>query len=225
MADFVTRVSHLPLVFQPGTAWKYGVNLDLVGAVIEQVAGQPFEKVMQERVLHPLGMKETSFAPPPDAGRLAKIYQHDAKGLSEIPALMAPPFASGGGGLYSTLHDYARFAQMLLNGGVLDGNRVLGPKTVEMMSSNEVGYLNPRPIERYVPQGFGFAVRVQLDDRSSAAAFVSPGTYGWEGILTTYVSIDPHEHLILLSLLQHQPYDDGEIFERYSNTVYQAIVR
>lgn len=223
LPEFVKRASTLPLIFQPGTAWNYGINTDLLGAIIEKVAGKPLGDVMRERIFAPLGMDETGFTPPADPSRLATIYEHGQKGLTEMVSFHSPRFESGGGGLYSTLHDYARFAEMLLNKGSLNGVRILGPKTVEMMTTSQVGYLNPRPIARYVPQGFGFGVRVQLDDPSSSPSLGSPGRYGWEGILTTYVSIDPKERLILLEMMQLSPYDDGEIFERFTNTAYQAI--
>jgi CubicO group peptidase (beta-lactamase class C family) len=131
-------------------------------------------------------------------------------------------FPSGGGGLFSTLHDYARFAQMLLNGGELDGARVLGPKTVEMMRSNQIAYIH-MPESAFVPPGFGFGVRVWPADAHKAPALGSPGEFGWDGAATTYVSMDPKEHVLLLLLMQHVPFDEGGIFEKFEDTAYQAL--
>ena len=226
LPEFIHRAAKLPLHQQPGAGWTYGINTDILGAIVEKVAGKPLGEVMTERVLAPLGMIDTGFTPPVDASRVAKIYQSSGLGkLAEIPVPLMPAFESGGGGLYSTMHDYARFAQMLLNGGSLGEVRILGRKTVEMMTHTQIGYLNPRPISRFFPQGFGFGVRVQLEDPSEQLSLGSPGRYGWEGLLSTLVSIDPKEHLILIAMLQHQPYDEHEIFERYTNTVYQALER
>jgi CubicO group peptidase (beta-lactamase class C family) len=112
---------------------------------------------------------------------------------------------------------------MLLNGGELGGVRILGRKTVELMRSNHVEYLNPRPKDRWVPPGFGFGVRVRRDRADEFESLGSPGQFGWEGILTSYVSIDPRERMFVLLLMQHQPYDEGGVFEKFSNTVYQAL--
>ena len=227
LGEFVARAARRPLLFQPGEGWNYGISTDLLGALIEKITGQSLADAMQERVFAPLGMNHTGFAPPPGLV-LAKIHGHDAAGrLVEVagPTIPRPPgaFLSGGGGLYSTLHDYARFAQMLLNGGELGGVRILGRKTVELMTSNQVDYLNPRPKNRWVPPGFGFGVRVRRDRADEADSLGSPGQYGWEGIVTTCVSLDPRERLFVLLLLQHQPYDEGGVFEKFTNTVYQAL--
>ncbi len=229
LEEFVVKAAKLPLKHQPGEAWTYGINTDLLGALIERLTGRTLGEVMQERVFDPLGMKDTGFLPPKDsAARLAKTYDRKpGEPLTEDPQPMNPlqaqgTFVSGGGGLFSTLHDYARFAQMLLNGGELEGARVLGRKTMELMTSNQVNYLNPRPRDRFVPPGFGFGVRVRLESQQ-ADMLGSPGAFGWEGIRTTYVSIDPHERMVLILLLQHQPYDDGGVFEKFTNTVYQAL--
>ncbi|WP_051277802.1 serine hydrolase domain-containing protein [Solimonas flava] len=224
-ADFVRRAASLPLKHQPGAAWSYGINTDLLGIVIERVTGQSLEAAMRARVLAPLGMRHTGFTPPAGVP-LARMYGETADGrLTPIasPVHTGPGLQSGGGGLYSTLHDYARFAQMLLDDGQLDGVRILGRKTVETMRSNQVGYLNPRPRDRFVPQGFGFGVRVRLDDAGMSDALGTPGSFGWEGVTTTYVSIDPKERLLMIVMTQRQPFDAKMLFERFSNTVYQAL--
>eukprot|EP01031_Cornospumella_fuschlensis_P002573 gene2573-3220_t len=110
---------------------------------------------------------------------------------------------------------------MLLNRGELDGMRVLGAKTVDLMTGNQIDYLNPRPKNRWIPPGFGFGVRVRRDVPDEADTLGSPGQFGWEGITTTYVSIDPRERMFILLLTQHAPYDEDFIFEKFTNTVYQ----
>ena len=226
LADLVRRAAKLPLKHQPGDAFAYGISIDLIGALVEKITGQPFAQAVAERVLKPLRMTDTGFTPV-DPARLAKYYTRDGQGgLAEQPrpgALQTPRYASPGGGLFSTLGDYARFAQMLLNRGELDGVRVLGTKTVELMTGNQVDYLNPRPKNRWIPPGFGFGVRVRRDAPDEADTLGSPGQFGWEGITTTYVSIDPRERMFILLLTQHAPYDEDFIFEKFTNTVYQAL--
>jgi len=230
LSEYVAKAAKLPLKHQPGEAWAYGISMDILGAVVEKVTGQPLETVMRERIFSPLGLKDTGFTPPPRARR-AQMHARNAEGrLVEVPRPsgldnFAGTFASPGGGLHSTLRDYARFAQMLLNDGELDGVRVLGRKSVEAMRSNQVDYLNPRPKDRWIPPGFGFGVRVRRDAPDEAESLGSPGQFGWEGITSTYVSIDPRERMFVLLLTQHAPYDDGLIFERFANTVYQALER
>ena len=227
LGEFTAKAARRPLLFQPGEGWNYGISTDLLGALIEKLTGQTLAEAMRVRVFAPLGMNHTGFTPPPDLV-LAKLHGHDAAGRLIVvagPPIPRPPegIFSGGGGLYSTLHDYARFAQMLLNDGELGGVRVLGRKSVELMRSNHVEYLNPRPKNRWVPPGFGFGVRVRRDRADEADSLGSPGQFGWEGILTSYVSIDPHERMFVLLLMQHQPYDEGGVFEKFANTVYQAL--
>ncbi len=123
--------------------------------------------------------------------------------------------------MISTLHDYARFAQMLLNGGELDGARVLGRKTVELMSSNQIASLTPRPAG--APAGFGFGVQVGVAAADTAAGLYSPGQFGWGGAAGTHVIIDPRERLFALLLIQHSPGSEDGIQQKFSNIVYQAL--
>ena len=225
LKEFVGKVAKLPLAHQPGARWTYGVNTDILGAVIEVVTGQDLQAAMQARVLGPLGMKQTTFRP--DAAllaRLAMIHHRTPAGTLELDQYWGqvgePNFLSGGGGLFSNLHDYVRFAQMLLNGGELDGVRILGRKTVELMTSNQIAHLDTTLA--WTPPAFGFGVRIR-PSQNQAGALGSIGEFGWDGACTTYVSIDPKERMVLLVLLQHAPYNEGGIFQRYSNTVYQAL--
>ncbi len=227
LKDFTARVAPLPLEHQPGASWTYGVNTDVLGALIEAVTGERLEQVERERILGPLGMTDTSFSVPDDKlPRLAKLYKMDARGhLAEAPAfggIMPHPrgtFASGGGGLFSTVHDYARFAQMLLNGGELDGQRILGRKTVELMTSIQIVPV-PGP---WSPPGFGYGVQVFPPDASKFSSLGSPGMYGWDGYVNTHLLVDPHEDLFLMMWTQFMPTDPDGLFERFNTTVYQAL--
>jgi len=223
LKDFVRRVASLPLVHQPGEKWTYGVNTDILGAVIEAVTGQDLETAMRERVLKPLRMTETTFRP--DAAlsaRVATIHHRTPNGLERDDAAMqfgTLAFPSGGGGLFSTLHDYTRFAQMLLNRGELDDVRVLGRKTVEMMTSDQTSHIPPGIV--WAPPSFGLGVRIRQN--GPAASFGTVGMFGWDGYATTYVSMDPKEGLLLIALFQHVPFNEDSIFEKFTNVVYQTL--
>ena len=228
LGDFVGRVSALPLAHQPGASWTYGVNMDILGAVIEAVTHEDLETAMRERVFVPLGMRDTTFRPDRAmAPRIATILHRTAEGGfgrdEPMTALGSLAFASGGGGLFSTLHDYGRFAQMLVNGGDLDGVRVLGRLTVEMMRTNQIADVPGGGSWR--PDAFGFGVRIRPPAGRLVGAIGSPGEFGWDGLATTYVSMNPREHMVILLLMQHTPWNEGGIFERFEDTVYQAVER
>lgn len=223
--DAVRRVATLPLAHQPGDRWTYGLGTDVLGAVIEVVTGQDLETAMRERVLGPLGMKATTFFPGPELqARLATIHHRTKTGGLEKDEEWTRKgtlaFPSGGGGLFSTAADYARFAQMLLNQGELDGVRVLGRKSVELMLGNQSGLLGtaagPAP-------HMGLGVSVRREDNQPWSSLGSPGSFGWTGAATTSVVIDPQERMVLLVLLQHMPHNQDGIFDTFANTVYQAL--
>jgi len=223
-AEFLTRAASLPLLFEPGHAWNYGINTDLVGVLIERLTHQTLGQAMKDRVLGPLGMTETSFSLPADLSRVARVYHKNPAGdLVGDDRKRSFPFESGGGGLYSTAPDYARFAQMLLNGGELGGKRILGRKTVAFMTSNQLRNLEDPQKGPFFPPGFGLGVRVRLDNAADYPTLGSAGEYGWEGIMTTYVSIDPAERMFMMVLAQHQPYDEHQLFESFANAAYQAL--
>ncbi len=227
LKDFTARVAALPLEHQPGASWTYGVNTDVLGALIEAVTGERLEQVERERIYGPLGMTDTSFSVPDDKlPRLAKLYKMDTNGhlVETAPPVGIMPhprgtFASGGGGLFSTMHDYARFAQMLLNGGELNGKRILGRKTVELMTSIQIIPV-PGP---WSPPAFGYGVQVLPPDMSKFGSLGSPGMYGWDGYVNTHILIDPHEDMFLMMWTQFIPTDPDGLFERFNNTVYQAL--
>ena len=212
--DFVGRAAKLPLAHEPGTRFTYGINTDLLGAVVEKVSGQKLEAFVQQRICGPLGMRDTGYDVPADKrSRLALVYEHakpakargtnDGSGRSAaqtaetmgrrgrfVPAKpvagadVEQGLAPGGSGMFSTIGDYARFAQMLVNGGDLEGVRILGRKTVEMMTANHLAHL-PRPTTEFSESdGFGLGVAVRID-LAKGNQLGSLGQFGWSGAATT----------------------------------------
>jgi CubicO group peptidase (beta-lactamase class C family) len=236
--ELVAKVATLPLVAQPGERFNYGVNTDLLGAIVEKVSGKSLGAFMKARLLDPLGMPDTGFdVPAAKRARLATLYQREGSGpLANVASFQTPGskpspvpypdpdgrlFHSGGGGMFSTADDFARLAQMLLNGGELDGVRILGRKTVASMTANQMTHVtNPGNSH----QAFGLGVSVRIDQAGGPVGG-SVGEFGWNGAATTYVSIDPQEQLVSILLTQHFPYDQPGIFSVFSTMVNAAIVR
>jgi CubicO group peptidase (beta-lactamase class C family) len=230
LQDFVARASRLPLAHEPGERFTYGISTDVLGALVEKLSGQRFGAFLEERVFRPLGMKDTGFhVPEAKRGRLAKVYEKGEDGrlrpvkwLLDADPVPPPKLESGGGGLFSTTGDYARFMQMLLNGGQLDGVRLLSRKTVEMMTTNQLGFASSPTLGDDASSGFGLggAVRVDL---ARGGTLGSVGQFGWSGMATTYANLDPKEKTVALLFVQHLPYDEHRLFGRFSTLFYQAI--
>jgi len=229
--DYVARVARLPLVAQPGTEFHYSISTDLLGAVVEKAAGQPFGEFLQQRIFAPLGLRDTGFwVPDEKLSRVAKVHARDASGklildpgFAQHPANAKPGVPSGGGGLFSTAADYARFSQMLLSGGELDGVRLLGRKTVELMTRNHLSALAaPHPFGSS-SHGFGLGVRVTTDLGQSSVPG-SLGSFGWEGAASTIVQIDPKERTVAILLLQHNPMNEDNIFSTFTTGYYSTLV-
>jgi len=227
--DFITKLGKLPLQHQPGDAFTYGVNTDVLGALIERVSGRTLGVFLEERIFRPLGMKDTGFDVPAEKmNRLAKTYKHGADGkfVEDKPIIETWPEAgrgieSGGGGLFSTAGDYARFAQMLLNGGILDGQRILGRKTVELMTADHMVTL-PNNQAATRQKGFGLGVEVTTDlGRLSIPSSI--GQFGWYGAATTYCQIDPKERIVAVALAQHFPFNEHNFFAQFATGYYQAL--
>jgi CubicO group peptidase (beta-lactamase class C family) len=216
MAEFSQRVARLPLCYQPGSKWLYSMSMDVQGAIVERLSGETLPDFMHKRIFAPLKMADTAFwAPPEKAGRLATLYRTSRKsGLvaMERPPMMGdnlspPKVPGGGGGLVSTLDDYARFAQMLLNRGELDGVRVLSEDAVTLMSRNHlpdwmleagfgVGAMQIRP-------GFGYGFNgAVFTDPDAAGIPVGRGTYEWDGAAGTWFWVDWANDLIYVGMIQ-----------------------
>src|SRR5262245_22094434 len=223
--EFLARVAKLPLVHQPGESFTYGISDDVLAVLIARASGTSFEDFVARRITAPLGMRDTAFDVPAEKrARLAEVYKSVDGKLVPAPLFLgvfAEPgrgFASGGAGLFSTLEDYARLVQCLLDGGTLDGARILGRKTVELALQNSlVGSANTMG----PAQGWGLFSGLNLvpppDEPGSA------GTFSWGGAATTLFFADPHEDLIALVFAQHLPFDEHGLFPRFRAAVYQAL--
>lgn len=217
LADMVDKLAEIPLRQQPGTLWHYSVSVDVQARLVEILSGQPFDEFLKERIFAPLGMKDTDFYAPQDkAERLATTYHPTEDGLkpvSNAPFLTKPSFLNGGGGLVSSTSDYLRFARMLLNGGELDGVRLLKPETVRMMASDQL----PEGVEgpNWAP-GNRFGLNVAVVTDSEKAGHLPVGTYWWWGIQGSWVWIDPANGIITLGMMQNTDY-------QYSRVVHGTV--
>jgi CubicO group peptidase (beta-lactamase class C family) len=228
LKDMIAKLSKIPLRQQPGTKWHYSVSVDVQGYLVEVLSGQPFDKFLEERLFEPLGMKDTAFdVPPSKASRFAQVYNYNddgslvaREGFSGGRNYLEPTtFFSGGGGLVSTTTDYMRFCQMLLNGGELDGVRILSPLTIALMSSNQL----PRAIPEMGPgTGFGLDFAVVLDP-VEAGSF-STGEYYWGGAAGTWFWIDPVEDLVFVGMIQQFGEKRPDLRPLSKQLTYQAIV-
>lgn len=237
LAEVVTKAAAMPLIAQPGKAWNYSIATDVLGRLVEVHSGMGFAQFLAERVIAPLGMVDTGFhVPEGSVGRFAANYIPSTKGglhLVDDPAksryLKAPAVASGGGGLVSTSGDYLRFCRMMLNGGELDGVRLLGVKTVELMTSNHLGgdmaaMGMPRFSESsYAGVGFGLGFSVMLDP-AAAQILGSEGEYAWGGAASTAFWCDPAEEMAVIMLTQLMPSSTYPIRRELRVLTYQGIV-
>jgi len=237
LAAYATGLAALPLANDPGERFSYdGVNSEVLSRVIEVVAGRPFDEFLSKRVLAPLRMLDTGFSVPPDQrARIVEMTSTDATGRllaasagANKPGEMLKRYPSGAGGLYSTAADYARFCQMLLNAGELDGVRILGRKAVELMMTNHLTQLSPPVNEFNDGEGFGLGGYVVLDP-ARRGQLGSVGQFGWSGAAATWFTIDPHEQLVAILMMQHLPRglpsDPPRLGKPFNNLVYQALVR
>jgi CubicO group peptidase (beta-lactamase class C family) len=237
LAEMMARLGPLPLAYQPGTAWRYSIGMDVQGALIERLTGQSLPDFMQERIFAPLGMTDTAFHTPPEkADRLAALYLKAGEApLTAIanplrPDCDAPPkLAMGGGGLVSTIGDYAHFAQMLLGKGELDGQRIISPQAATLMMSNhlpdalmEKGFVAGH--QRIRP-GFGFGFNgVVFTDPQAADVPVGQGTYQWDGAAGTFFWVDPANDLLLVTMTQHLSYTAPPLQAQTQVLMAEAIV-
>ncbi|MFN0102968.1 MAG: serine hydrolase domain-containing protein [Bryobacteraceae bacterium] len=228
IGDVTPKLGATPLEFQPGSRWSYspGAAFDTLGRIVEVASGMSFDKFLKQRLFDPLGMKETSFHPAADQRPRIVTTYHRADGAmtrldakSRMLTLYGGEYSSGAGGLYSTIEDYALFAQMLLNGGQWNGERLLSPKSVELMSSIFV----PDTLPGRTPgKAFGLSVQV-ISDPVAAGWQVSKGSYGWDGAFGTHFWIDPKEKIVGIMLIQTDN-PNRQLDRDFENAVFQAIV-
>lgn len=239
LAEFVSKLSKVPLAYQPGTTWDYGMSTDVLGRIVEVVSGVPFDKFIADRIVKPLRLSDTGFYVAEEkAGRIAQPQVDPATGKPPPMADVTkrPNWMSGGGGMVSTASDYVRFSQMLLNGGELDGARLLSPKTVAFMTSDhlppDIAY-SPVTLKLFEPlamaptprdgQGFGlgFMVRTQVGRNPRPG---SPGEFYWIGTTGTEFWVDPSEKLIAVLMLQVPIVQSSHYHSLIRNLVYQALM-
>ncbi|MDP9007400.1 MAG: beta-lactamase family protein [Pseudomonadota bacterium] len=237
LQDFIDRVSKLPLVYQPGEGWIYSVSVDIQGYLVEKLSGKSFPDFLRERIFLPLGMKDTGFFVPAEKlDRVASIYQGDANAnavMPKDPGISQPPgMPSGGGGLYSTAGDYLRFAQMVLNGGELNGVRLVAPSSIELMRTNHVSdeVKNARKfgIGLYQMQpglGFGYDFAI-LEDPLKLGSTAGRGTFLWDGIAGTWFWIDPTNDVVFVGIVQRWLLSPGtpDVESLSRALTYQALV-
>ncbi len=213
--DFVNEAAKAALAFHPGERYMYGFSTDVLGGVLEAITGKRLGDYMREEIFEPLGMKDAGFyLTQEQLSRTAAIYRAQDGKLTKVPSeetragTERPNFESGGGGLFCSIGDYARFGQMLLNGGALDGQRILGRKTVELMRTD---HLTPAQAATFDFRegsqrgcGYGLCVRVR-NDTAYAGLNISRGEFGWDGAAGTWFSADPEEDAVLLFMIQRFP--------------------
>ena len=236
LKQIMAAIGKQPLAYPPGTEWRYSGATNVLGYLVEVLAHQPFEVFLEDRIFRPLGMVDTRFfVPEEESHRVPAAYEVNEEGGTEElwPQLRArdlrlPSAPRGSGGLFSTANDYLRFSQMLLNGGDLDGARLLSPKTVELMITNHLPPGVDLPVRfgrRYRLAGYGFGLGVRVrDDLAESQMPGSLGEYGWGGAHGTYFLIDPEEELVAMFLPQLRGSAFFPIRRQFNNAVYQTLV-
>jgi CubicO group peptidase (beta-lactamase class C family) len=237
ICETMERLGTLPFVAQPGEAFVYGYNTDILGCVVEKASGMPLDEFVRTRITGPLGLKDTRFfVPPAERERLAAVYASGPDGLIvRAPegskgqgAYVDGPRKSfaGGAGLTSTAHDYARFLEMIRNGGALDGVRILAPRTVELMTTNQSGTLHS--FASYLSSertstGLGFGFGFETVDRYGASGMAGVGAFGWGGAYGTTYQVDVKSRSVLVLMIQLMP-NATDIQQKFNTLVYQALV-
>jgi len=227
VCESMARLGTLPFVAQPGTRFVYGYNTDILGCVVEKASGMPLDQFIQTRITGPLGMKDTRFfIPAGERARLAAVYGsakdsgyvRSAEGSRGQGHYIEGPrrnFA-GGAGLTSTARDYARFLEMIRNGGIVDGVRLLSPRTVQLMTTNQSGTLHSNT-------GLGFGYGFQTVDRYGASGLAGVGAFGWGGAYGTTYQVDPQSGLVVVLMIQLMP-NNTDIQPKFMTAVYQTLV-
>ena len=221
LADYIPRLGKVPLEFQPGTRWAYSAaaGFDVLSRIVEVASGMPIDRFLKQRLFDPLEMKDTTYIVPTGNPRLVTLYTRTADGLraAQNPGFMNGVYFSGGGGLVSTATDYAQFALMLVNGGELNGVRILSPRLVSLMGSVFAPDTLPG---RPRGESYGLSVRV-VNDPVARNSFLSEGSFGWSGAFGTHFWVDRKENLIAIAMTQTS---NQEFLRDFENMVMQAVV-
>lgn len=231
--EWMRQVAKVPLMFQPGEKWMYGFSADILGAVVEAVSGKRYGQFLKDEIFEPLGMEDTGFYVPEEKWhRFAVAYENWSSGTL-IPFARSHlgeyyksdvAFESGGAGLVSTIDDYCKFAQLLLNGGKLGDVRILGRKTVEFMSRNHLTEAQKEDYTWDSVRGYGYGCLMRcLEDKGEAGTNGSIGEFGWDGWTGNYVTINPEENMLLLFFIQRCGYGFGELTRKVRAVTYGAL--
>lgn len=235
LAVLSDKVAGIPLIGDPGEQWVYSISITVLGRVIEIVTGRPFDEYLREEVFGPLGMPDTGFYVPPNKqDRLALAYRvpDGVSDLARLPAMAVPitenpPLKEGAAGIVSTVPDYLRFLQALLNEGELDGQRVLEPETVSAMTANQIDKelmpIGTNPANPMLDRGWGYGLAVVIDAAKSEVG-VNNGEFGWSGSLGTFSWADPVTDTVAVIMLQVQPAGAYSIASKFKALVYQSLV-
>ncbi len=234
-AENIERLAHLPLMHQPGERFTYGLNTDVLGYLVEILSKQSLAEYFRQHIFEPLGMKDSYFYLPKEKqSRLAMLHSEDKSRhvvnmepkvsvngdfYRDYPLDADGKFYSGGGGLVSTAYDYTLFMESLLNGGILNGKRILSSYAVRLMTQNQIGdlFVNAMRLTKF---GLGFEI---VTDASSARSTVPAGTFSWGGMFSSTYWIDPKEKITGQFVLQQYPNSHGDIAEKFKVLVYQAL--
>ena len=227
VCETMERLATLPFVSQPGEAFVYGYNTDILGCVVERALGLPLDEFVRTRITGPLGMNDTYFfVPPAKASRMVTLYMNDSTGrIARAPEgsrgqghYVEGPRRnfSGGAGLVSTARDYARFLQMMLNRGELDGVRILSPRAVDLMTTNQTATL-------FSQTGTGFGLGFETVDRLGAQGMYSVGSFGWGGAYGSTYMVDPTERMIVVFMINQMPLRT-DVASKFPTLVYQALM-
>ena len=241
LQEMMDKLAKIPLLYQPGTRWVYSASTDIQGYIVEKLSGQSLPDFMQQRIFGPLGMKDSGFYVPPEkrnrfatlyaSGQNGELVVNAAPGATPDDYATQPSLPTGGGGMVSTAEDYLRFAQMLLNGGELDGVRILAPATVALMTANHLapslmtGEFSVGPVTIRPGLGWGYDCAV-FTDPLEADAVVGKGTFFWLGAADTWFWADPTNDLIFIGMTQRRIGPGEPDVEALSQpAVYQALAK
>ena len=236
LKDVITRLAKLPLLVQPGEQFYYGLNTDVLGYLIEVISGMPLDRYLKQKIFEPLGMKDTYFFLPKEKqARLVPLYTQGNNKISiqdslislngtfyrDFPKTPNGTYFSGGAGLSSTAYDYALFGQMLLNGGELNGKRILSPGTIQLMVSNQIGDLlmwgDANKTRRF---GLGFGI---LTDYAERTMMIPAGSYGWDGMFASHYWTDPKSKMVVVFMRNIWPTEHWDYGDRIKPLIYQAL--
>lgn len=234
--EYMRRISEIPMAFSPGEGWMYGLSADILGAVVEAVSGKKFGLFLQDEIFDPLGMTDTGFYVPKEKwNRFAVAYEWNEQERKLTPFTESHlgeyykedvAFESGGAGLVSTIDDYAKFAQMLLNKGIYGGVRILGEKTVELMQENHLTEVQKKDFNWDSLKGYGYGCLMRnLQDKGLAATNGTLGEFGWDGWTGNYVTISPKDNMVLLFFIQRCGTGFGELTRKIRAVTYGALER